>query len=96
MKPISGSPSAASFPTTRLGAVGVLDPNRLGQSLRRLLKCGVKSHVLLQLGNARLIIRVDELDLPPDFLGYEVAACPSLSLCAHLLDFLRLQCLHSI
>ena len=51
---------------------------------------------LLQLGNARLIIRVDELDLPPDFLGYEVAACPSLSLCAHLLDFLRLQSLHSI
>ena len=33
---------------------------------------------------------------PPDFLGYEVAACPSLSLCAHLLDFLRLHCLHSI
>ena len=37
-----------------------------------------------------------DLDLRPFFHRYEVAAYLLLSLCAHLFDFLRLHCLHSI
>ena len=66
--------SAETRLATSLGAVDVLDPNRPGQSLHRLLECSVKALVLLQLGNARLIVRVYDLDLRPAFLRYEVAA----------------------
>ena len=64
----------------------MLDGDQMSNHLQRL---GV---LLVGIGPC---VRSDS-DLPPDFLGYEVAACPSLSLCAHLLDFLRLHCLHSI